>query len=103
MIESAGPSNRGFSFKRTARAQGATFALALLALPLLAGCEESLRTEFRQTAAQGIKSTMDTVLGNFFGGVDDILNDRVVTATGTAPATTTTNTADPTAENGTSP
>lgn len=103
MIVLARPSDRNSSLKRTGCAWGATVALTLFVLPLLVGCEESLRTEFRQTAAQGIKSTMDTVLGNFFGGVDDILNDRVVTATGTAPATTTTNTADPTAENGTSP
>ena len=101
MIEPARPSDRNSWFKRTARARHATFALALLALPLLAGCEESLRTEFRQTAAEGIKTSINTVLDNFFGGVDDILNDRVAAPAGTAPTTTTT--ADPTAENGSSP
>lgn len=103
MIVLARPSDRNSSLKRTGCAWGATVALTLFVLPLLAGCEESLRSEFRQTAAVGIKSSINTVIDNFFGGVDDILNDRVASTVGTAPTLTTPTTAGPTPENDTLP
>ena len=62
---------------RTTGARRAAIALLIVAASLLSGCDDSIRSTFRQSAGTHIQATINTAIDNFFGGVDDVLNDEV--------------------------